>query len=255
MTVSYPKVSIITPAFNSEKYILKCYDSIKEQTLDDWEWIVIDDGSLDRTRDIIGEISSVDERVKFIKNATNSGAAISRNKGIDIAKGKYIAFIDSDDLWHCEKLERQYNFMQKDKIDFSFTAYEVINELGTETLYTVDKTAPSEVGYESHLKKGATLGCSTVMLKRSSIGDMRMPDLRSGQDYAFWLMILKSGTSAFCLNKVLTSYRITPGSISRNKLKKAKRQWQIYRELEKLSLAYSTKCFFYYAYRAVFRRR
>lgn len=255
MTTYYPKVSIITPTFNSEKYILSTYESIKNQSLDDWEWIVIDDFSVDNTKEIIKKISSTDKRVILLENSVNSGAAVSRNMGIDKAKGRYLAFIDSDDLWCLNKLERQYTFMESNCLNFSFTAYEVINESGVDVLYTVDTTAPLEVTYSSHLKKEATLGCSTVMLNRKSVGKRRMPNLRSGQDYAFWLLILKSGINAYCLNEVLTSYRVTPGSISRNKIKKAIRQWQIYRDLERLSFIRSAHSFFHYAFRAVFRRK
>ncbi|EGQ8339622.1 glycosyltransferase [Vibrio parahaemolyticus] len=251
---SYPRVSIITPAYNSSKYIYKTYESIKKQSFEDWEWIVVDDCSTDETTDIINGIIKDDDRVNLVINSTNSGAAASRNRGIDVAKGTYIAFIDSDDVWLPEKLDRQYKYMLNNQVEFSFTAYNVVNEDGSKVLCTVDTTAPDEITYKDHLKKRATLGCSTVMVSKEFVGTKRMPDIRSGQDYAFWLSLLKSDTNAFCLKEILTSYRITPGSISRNKIKKARRQWQIYRELEKLSLVYSIECFLNYAFRAIFRR-
>ncbi|EHR1280207.1 glycosyltransferase family 2 protein, partial [Vibrio parahaemolyticus] len=220
----------------------------------DWEWIVVDDCSTDETTDIINGIVKDDDRVNLVINSTNSGAAASRNRGIDVAKGTYIAFIDSDDVWLPEKLDRQYKYMLNNQVEFSFTAYNVVNEDGSKVLCTVDTTAPDEITYKDHLKKRATLGCSTVMVSKEFVGTKRMPDIRSGQDYAFWLSLLKSDTNAFCLKEILTSYRITPGSISRNKIKKARRQWQIYRELEKLSLVYSIECFLNYAFRAIFRR-
>ena len=110
------------------------------------------------------------------------------------------------------------------------------------------------ITYENMLRKKATLGCSTVMLRRASFRGLSMPSLRTGQDYATWLKLLRTATNAFPLTDVLTQYRILPNSISRNKIKKAKRQWQIYRQIEELSLIKSTECFIFYAWRAVFRK-
>jgi glycosyltransferase involved in cell wall biosynthesis len=246
-------ISIITATYNSEKEIIKTYRSITKQTYENWVWLVTDDCSTDNTEKILHEIASKDHRVKFFKNKVNTGAAVSRNNSLNFAKGEFIAFIDSDDLWAPNKLEKQLAFMN-DGIDFSFTAYELIDEQGEALTQVVDANQSGKFSYEDMLRKKATLGCSTVMLRRHAFVDISMPLLRTGQDYATWLKLLKTGVYAHLLNEVLTSYRIMPNSISRNKFKKAKRQWQIYREVENLALLKSAICFSFYAWRAVFRK-
>lgn len=248
------KVSIITPAYNCERWILKTYQSINDQTYIDWEWLVTDDCSSDDTLSILGEIAKQDRRVRVFRNSKNSGAAVSRNNSIKNANGAFLAFIDSDDLWNCRKIEKQLAFMGED-IAFSFTAYELIDENEVNLNKTVDSTQEGEFSYNDMLRKKATLGCSTVMLRRSSFDDITMPLIRTGQDYALWLKLLKTGQRAHVLNTPLTQYRILPDSISRNKIKKSKRQWQIYREIEELSLIDSTINFCFYAFRAVFRKK
>jgi teichuronic acid biosynthesis glycosyltransferase TuaG len=247
------KVSIITATYNSELEIIKTYEAIKQQTFTDWEWLVTDDCSKDNTLKILKEIAVSDERVKVFENVINSGAAVSRNNSLNLANGEYIAFIDSDDLWAPSKLEKQLNFMSNG-VDFSFTAYDLIDINGAPLNKTVDLNNDTAFNYEDMLKKKATLGCSTVMVRRNAFIDINMPLLRTGQDYATWLKLLKTGKKAHLLNEVLTSYRIMPNSISRNKIKKAKRQWQIYRKVEKLSFTKSIVCFLFYAWRAVFRK-
>lgn len=246
-------VSIITPTFNASKYIAEVYASLLAQSHPDWEWLVTDDYSSDDTLKILYEISLNDIRVKVDCNSTNLGAAVTRNKSISRARGEYIAFLDSDDIWLPEKLKKQICFMG-DSISFSFTAYEVISTDGKKMGKTVDAHHAVPLTYTDMLKKKATLGCSTVMLRRKDISDLTMPLLRTGQDYALWLKILKSGVQAYALTDTLTLYRIVAGSISRNKFKKALRQWEIYRRIEKLSFFYAIWCFGFYAWRAVFRR-
>lgn len=248
------KVSIITPTFNSENHILKTYESIMNQSHENWEWLVTDDCSKDSTYNLITQLSDIDKRIKVFKNPINSGAAISRNNSINHSTGDFLAFIDSDDLWLPSKLESQILYMQKNNIDFSFTAYELVNESGQSLNKFVDKNQIQPLSYFDMLRKKATLGCSTVMLRRNAFDDISMPLLRTGQDYALWLKLLKTEVFAYPLTEVLTQYRILPNSISRNKIKKAKRQWQIYREIEKLSIFKSVVCFGFYGWRAVFRR-
>lgn len=246
-------ISIVTATYNSIDFIDKTYQSIADQTYTNWEWLVTDDCSADGTYDKLKLLARKDSRIRVFKNSVNSGAALSRNKSISQASGRYIAFIDSDDVWHPKKLERQIQFMS-DEVAFSFTPYQIIYENGVNSGKFVDKDNVTKVDYKGMLKKEATLGCSTVMIDITRFSSINMPNLRTGQDYACWLMLLKQGINAYCLNEVLTSYRITKGSISRNKFKKAKRQWQIYREVERLNFPNAIYNFFYYAFRAVFRR-
>jgi len=247
------KVSIITASYNSFDTIVETYNSIKNQSHSNWEWLITDDCSSDDTVVLLNEIAVVDERVKIFKNKCNSGAAVARNNSLSQVSGSYIAFIDSDDLWLSNKLEKQLIFMGAD-IDFSFTAYALIDEQGDTLNQIVDASQSGVFSYEDMLRKKATLGCSTVMLRCNAFQDISMPLLRTGQDYATWLKLLKTGKSAYLLNDVLTHYRIVPNSISRNKFKKAKRQWQIYRDVEKLPFSKSVICFCFYAWRAVFRK-
>jgi teichuronic acid biosynthesis glycosyltransferase TuaG len=247
-------VSIITPAYNCSSYILETYNCLSSQTHSNWEWIVTDDCSSDDTIVILESISEKDSRVRVFKNSENSGAAESRNKSIVNSSGDFIAFLDSDDLWLPNKLETQLNFMDKYNVDFSFTAYSIVDAAGTKTGKVVDTHLEQPITYIDLLKKKATLGCSTVMLRKNSFDDLTMPLIRTGQDYALWLKLLRKHSMAYPIPQVLSSYRILPNSISRNKVKKAMRQWQIYREIEKLSFISSMIYFSFYAYRAVFRK-
>lgn len=248
-------ISIITAAYNSSNEILETYKSISSQTYSHWEWLVTDDCSSDNTYNLLIELARKDARVKVFKNSVNSGAAVSRNNSLSHALGEFIAFVDSDDLWLPNKLLEQITFMQSDsEINFSFTAYELIDAQGNRLNKEVDAAKVGKFSYGDQLRKKATMGCSTVVLRRCAFGDISMPLLRTGQDYALWLKLLKTGNCAYLLPKVLTQYRILPDSISRNKFKKMLRQWHIYRNVEKLDIFLAAKCFCFYAWRAVFRK-
>ena len=245
-------IAIVTAAYNCSPFIYATYESLRRQTLQHWEWIVVDDHSTDGTFEALEGFAAEDDRVRVLRNDRNQGAAFSRNRAMDEARGTFLAFIDSDDLWLPEKLATQVDFMSTG-IDFSFTGYQIVNEDGSPTSKRTDVSYQGRFGYEDMLAKKATLGCSTVMLRRSAIGDLRMPMLKSGQDYAYWLSLLRSGIQAHLLPEVLTSYRIRKNSLSRNKLRKARQQWRIYRNLEKLSLLSSIRYFLTYAVRALIR--
>lgn len=251
-----PLVSIIMPSYNSAATIGETINSIQRQTYRNWELLVTDDCSVDSTKSIIETLCLKDERIKFYENKKNSGAAISRNNSLRVACGEFIAFLDSDDLWEETKLEDQLSWMlENEHISFSFTAYQLINENGDNLNKVVDLQGHGKsFTYQDMLFKKATLGCSTVILRKNAFKEIQMPLIRTGQDYALWLKLLKTGTKAYLYNKVLTKYRILPGSISRNKFKKTKRQWQIYRELERLPFWYAVVCFISYGWRAVNRR-
>ncbi|WP_281223032.1 glycosyltransferase family 2 protein [Photobacterium sanguinicancri] len=247
-------VSIVTPTYNSEKYIRETFQSISEQSYSNWEWVVTDDCSTDNTFKVLLELSLIDSRVKLFKNDINSGAALTRNKSISESSGDFVAFLDSDDLWDKNKLKEQLDFMQSKGANFSFTSFEIIDEFGVKTGSYVDKDHVTTVTYGEMLRKKATLGCSTVILRKSFFNDIFMPNIRTGQDYALWLKLLKETNHAFLINSVLTLYRITPNSISRNKFKKALRQWEIYRRIERLTLSESIVNIMFYGFRAIFRK-
>jgi len=247
-------ISIITPSYNSSEFILQTIKSVLSQDYQNWEMIIVDDLSTDNSITMIKKYIALDNRFKLVLLKKNSGAAVARNAALEIAVGEYIAFLDSDDLWNTQKLSKQVTFMESNQIDFSFTAYNLIDSKNKPLDITVDSNQSGSFTYDDMLRKKATMGCSTVMLRRSAFQDLRMPLLRTGQDYALWLKLLKTGKSAFILNEILTQYRILPNSISRNKFKKAKRQWQIYREIEELNILTSTISFIFYAWRAIFRK-
>jgi len=248
-------ISIITPSYNSSSYIEETIKSVVYQTYKNWELIIVDDSSIDNTVNIVNKYVAVDKRVKLIQNSKNYGAAFSRNIGLKESKYDYIAFLDSDDLWLEDKLKNQISFMKENNISFCFTGYEIINSIGKSLGKTVDTKQTGSFSYNDMLKKKATLGCSTVMINKKHFdGLLKIPSLRTGQDYAFWLKLLKKPKiRAYVLPKVLTQYRITPNSISRNKFKKVRRQWQIYRQIENLNFFESVYFFSFYAFRAVFR--
>lgn len=247
-------ISVVTPTFNSLRFIDSTYLTIVNQSHENWEWVITDDCSSDGTYEYVCELAKIDHRIRVFRNETNSGAAVSRNNSISNVKGDYISFLDADDLWSQDKLELQLKYMIDNNVDFSFTAYKLIDEYAHDLGKTVDTHQNRPLTYHDMLKKKATLGCSSVMIKTSTFHDYRMPLLRTGQDYAFWLKILKNGHNAYPIPIVLMNYRIVSDSISRNKFRKAKRQWQIYRKIEKLNFFNSLFNFCFYAHRAVFRK-
>lgn len=250
-------ISIITPTYNSSLYIAETIESVINQSYKEFELILVDDCSNDNTVDIIKSYITKDNRIKLIENKINSGAAFSRNIAIAKSNHNYLAFIDSDDVWDRNKLAKQLLFMKNKKVCFSFTAFEIIDSNSKSNGRTVDTKQNGSFSYDDMLVKKATLGCSTVILyKKAFTGLLEMPSIRTGQDYAFWLKLLKNtDEKAFILPLPLTKYRITPNSISRNKINKAKRQWFIYREIEQLSLLKSCYCFCFYAFRAIFKKK
>lgn len=246
-------VSVITGAYNCSAYISEAYESLCQQTFSDWEWVVVDDASTDGTLVLLEDMARNDARVRVFTNLQNLGAAGSRNRALLEASAQYLAFLDADDKWLPKKLTEQLEFMRSTSAAASFTAYRVISSDGTSTGKVIDVTPRQKISYEQALRKRATIGCSTVMLAKSAVKDQWMPDLRTGQDYAYWLKLMRSGIVFHHLAVTLTEYRITPQSISRNKVRKAMRQWEIYRNIEGLNFLYAAWNFCFYAVRAVIR--
>ncbi|MEC5425937.1 glycosyltransferase family 2 protein [Virgibacillus sp. C22-A2] len=246
-----PLISVITPAYNAERFIKQTIESVLEQTYPNWEMILVDDCSTDDTVEIIKRYQEDDSRIKLIVHEVNSGSAVARNAAMEHATGQYIAFLDSDDLWYPEKLEKQLHFMQEKDIAFSFTKYRRIEEDGT--LRNAISKAPESVGYND-LMKHCVIGCLTVMIDREKIGHLKMVNIRTRQDYVYWLTITKMGFRAYGLPEVLAKYRSVENSISSNKLKAAKRQWYVYRQIEKKNLLKSIWYFFNYASRGIRNR-
>lgn len=244
-------VSIITPSYNSSKFIEDCVHSVLLQTYSNWEMIIVDDFSKDNSRDIITQLSAKDDRIAIRFLNKNVGAAEARNVAIRKAKGKYIAFLDSDDIWNPKKLERQISFMKKNERAFSFTSYQLISEEGNKSIKIIK--APEKMTYHSYLKN-TIIGCLTVIIDRERTGEFEMPNVYSSHDMALWLLIMRRGFAAYGLNENLAKYRIVSSSNTANKIKAAKEVWDIYRKIEGLNIVYSIICFVGYAFNAIKKR-
>jgi glycosyltransferase involved in cell wall biosynthesis len=196
-------VSIITPSYNCAKFVEEMIRSVQAQTYSNWELLFQDDCSTDETRQIVERFAADDERVKYECNAHNSGAAIARNNALRRAKGKWIAFLDSDDLWLPEKLERQVRFMEVNGFHFTYTCYSEIDGLSKETGKIV--TGPMRVTKKRFLLYN-WVGCLTVMYNREFIGLVQIEDVRKNNDYALWLKV-GARTDCHLLKECLAKYR------------------------------------------------
>lgn len=230
-------VSIITPLYNAEDYIERNICSIRSQGFQKWEHIIVDDRSVDKGPEIVKKWAKIDTRIKFRTNEVNSGPAVTRNRAIKLAKGRYIAFLDSDDQWESNKLEIQLNFMQKQNTPLSFSYYKQIDEKGR--ALGVVNNIPERVDYSSTLKDNK-IGCLTVIYDTEYFGKVFMPLIQRRQDYALWLKLLKKVDYAYCIPKTLATYTIRNNSISSNKLKLIKYNWEVYRKIEGFSFLKST---------------
>lgn len=230
-------VSIIMPSYNTEKYISESIASVQKQTYADWELIIVDDCSTDNTDEIVKPFLS-DKRIKYIKNETNSGAAVSRNRALREAKGKWIAFLDSDDLWLPVKLEKQIAFMKENDYHFSYTNYVEINEASIPNGRFI--TGPKRI-----TKRGmynyCWMGCLTVMYDAETVGLIQIADIKKNNDYAMWLKICKK-SECYLLDKVLAMYRRgRTGSISSHSVKTLIRwHFDLFRKAEKQSVMLAT---------------
>ena len=245
------KVSVIVPVYNAGDYIADTIASVLNQTRPDLELILVDDASSDNSVEVIGSCAK-DDRIRLFANMREKGAAGARNTGIEKATGRYIAFLDSDDLWVTEKLARQIAFMEEKNAAFSFTGYEFADADG-KGLGTVVKV-PETITYREALRN-TTIFTSTVMFDTEKLGKsgIMMPDVKS-EDTATWWRVLKGGTRAYGLDENLTLYRRSGSSLSSDKVEAVRRIWNLYRNVEHLSVIYSAFCFCGWAYRAVARR-
>ena len=225
-------VSIIMPAYNCAEYIEESIASVLKQTYPKWELLIIDDCSKDETEKIIKKYIRYDNRIKYKKLKINQGVAIARNTGIRMAKGQYLAFLDSDDLWIFEKLECQINFMKKKKVGFSCTQYRQFTDYIGNCSSLID--VKEKIDYKE-LLKGNVIGCLTVMIDRKYISQIFMA-LDRHEDYITWLQILKRGFYVYGLKKDLARYRKNLNSLSGNKFKSLLWTWNVYRKNEKLTL-------------------
>jgi glycosyltransferase involved in cell wall biosynthesis len=238
------KVSIITPSYKSSKFISQTIESVLNQTYKNWEMIIVDDASPDDCNKTIEVYIQKDSRIKLIKLKKNSGPSVARNRAIGEASGRYIAFLDADDLWHPEKLEKQIAFMDKNNLSFTYSSYDLIDEEGNDlgSFKTKQKITYSE------MLKTCSVGCLTAIYDTEKLGKVYMPNMLKRQDYGLWLKILREINITKGILEPLGTYRILKNSVSSNKINAAKYQWKIYREVEKLSLVKSMYYFLQYAY-------
>lgn len=249
----YGMVTIITPVYNCEKYIKDTINNVINQSYKNWEWILVDDCSDDKSAEIIKEYMIRDSRIKYFKLEQNSGAAIARNKALEESRGRFIAYLDADDIWNVDKLEKQVEYMVDKNIGFCCASYEVIDDAGkslNKQIYMLN-----EVDYKGFLTNNLlqTVG---IMVDLNIVEKklLVMPNLRRRQDAATWLQILKAGHNCYGMKEVLCKYRRAENSLSSNKIKAIKGVWFLYRKVENLSLLVSCYCFVRYAFLAVWKR-
>lgn len=217
-------VSVIIPVYNKERYLRYTIESIINQSYKDWEIILVDDCSTDNSASIISEYTAKHPNIIYHKQEKNDGAAVARNTALTLAKGRYTAFLDADDEWLPNKLEKQVEFMTSNNAAFSCTALECIDEEGR-PLNSI-RSVIKAISYK-FLLKNTMIATSTVIVDRNKTGDFQMPLRRKGQDYATWLKLLRTGDLCLGLNEVLTKYRVMKESLSSNKWSSIKQVWEI----------------------------
>ncbi|TCC96820.1 glycosyltransferase family 2 protein [Pedobacter psychroterrae] len=230
-------ISIISATYNCSAFIEQTIMSVQQQTYPDWEMIIIDDSSTDNTLDFIKAASLADTRIKYLVNDENMGPAKTRNRGIEMATGNYMAFLDGDDLWLPEFLAVSLDFMEKNNYRFIFSSYRRV-DVELNPLYE-DFIVPKKVSYHSLLKT-CPISCLTAVINIGVTGKFYMPDIAKRQDYGLWLSILRKVDFAYGIQQPLAIYRMRKNSISRNKYKAMLYVWKVYRDLEKLDPLYSS---------------
>ena len=241
--------SVIVTAFNCEKYILETLKSIEKQTFQDYETIIIDDYSQDNTRSIINGFLEK-ENWSLYSNRKNMGVVFSRNKAFELAKGKYIAIIDGDDVWEKDKLEKQYEILKNNDIGLCYTSYSFIDEDSKHKKY-IYKT--KETATFNSLLKENYIGASTAVFKTEFVKKFKMDPSVVHEDYYYWLTLLKNGVKAQGIVEPLVKYRIHIQGRSYNKLEAAKNRFRIYRQHEKFSLIKSIVYFDSYVFHAIIK--
>ncbi|MGN5051472.1 glycosyltransferase family 2 protein [Aeromonas veronii] len=234
-------VSIIMPSYNSADTIAKSIESVQKQDYAHWELLITDDCSSDRTVEIVRQLASQDPRISIEVNSVNSGAGFSRNQSINRSSGKYIAFLDADDLWLPNKISTQVFYMEQTGAVFSYTAYQKFSDAGLGGILM----PPTRVTYKE-LLRGSVIGCLTAMFNAEVLGRQNMPLIRKRQDMGLWLKLLQLCKEAHGIPQVLAQYRVDSG-MSQNKFNAACYQWLLYRDVVGLNFMQSVWYFGWYA--------
>lgn len=247
-------ISIVVPVYRAEQYIEQTMDCVRAQTYGRWELLLVEDCGTDHSRQVIEEYiqRTGDRRIRLLTHPQNLGAARARNLGVNEAKGRYLAFLDADDLWKPDKLEKELAFLKERRAAFVFTGYEFADENGRGTGKVV--RVPASINYKEALKN-TTIFTSTVMFDMEKLPkeQLQMPQIKS-EDTALWWRILRGGTVACGLDENLVKYRRAGKSLSSNKLEALRRIWNLYRKAEGMSVPNSAWHFCFWAVRAVKRR-
>lgn len=252
--MSNQKVSIITPVFNSENYIADAIDSALNQTYKDLELIIIDDHSQDRSVEIVKNY--VDSRIQLICLKKNGGAGLARNRGIEIASGRYIAFLDADDMWASDKLEKQLDFMGRNKISFCYSSFYLMNDQGASDGTYIE--ALPRVNHKKMLKNNY-IGCLTAIYDTESLGKVYMTEHKKRQDWGLWLKLLSKTPWAMSLSEPLAYYRHGNTSLSKNKLKLIRENYLFYHNQLGFSTILSVSrmtlfIFYYFQYKIMYTK-
>ena len=247
-------ISIVVPVYNAEKYIVETMDSVLAQTYTDWELVLVLNGCVDSSEEIVKKYKEEhkDRNILVIVEHENKGAAMARNRGVNAASGRYIAYVDADDIWMPEKLEHQLQFMKDKNAAFICSGYEFADENAKGTGKVVH--VPAYLTYKEALKN-TTIFTSTVMFDTEKLPKekIQMPNIKS-EDTALWWKVLRDGWLVYGLDENLVLYRRPKQSLSSNKVEAIRRVWNLYRKSEKLSVIYSAYNFCFWAVRAVLRR-
>lgn len=228
MSTVAPLVTVVTPVHNAAATLAAAVASVQAQTLPDWEMILVNDGSTDGSGALAASLAAADPRLRRDGWAENRGAAAARNAGIRAARGRYIAFLDADDLWRPEKLAVQIGYMQDTGAPFTFAAIERIDGAGR---VLGRSSVPARVDHAG-LLRGNVIPCQTAAYDRAHYGAVEMPPLWRRQDYGLWLALLRQGGEAHGIDRVLASWRMRAGSLSSNKFRAAAGTWEVYRAAE-----------------------
>ena len=245
-------VSIVMPAHDTRPYVGEAIAAIQAQTHREWELIVVDDASSDGTPDVVAAIAARDPRVRLVRQSECRGPGPTRNTGIALARGRWLAFQDSDDLWDPDKLERQLAFMRARGAALSMHGYRMVDPELNPIGHPV--RVPARVAYRA-LLKNTIVAMITVMVDRTQVGGLELPPLPQHEDLVLWYRTLRRGWVFEGVPEPLATYRIVRRSASRNKWRSALRMWRVYREQERLGVLDAAWCYAHYAINASWKYR
>ena len=246
-----PLVSIIMPSYNAERYIAQSIESVIAQTYQNWELIITDGPSTDKTVEIAKEFCEKDNRIHLIVPQQHQDIAEARHTSIKNSKGSFLAFLDSDDIWVKDKLEKQVSFMLEHNYAFTYANYQTIDANGNITGKTIHNGGV--VDYHKYLRN-TIIGCGSVMIDTEKVGQILLPSNEVNDDMGLWCSLFRTGIKAYPINEVLYYYRIRNDGASSQRFKMMRSVWKVYRKQEKMSFLKSTSCFLSYAYHAIKKR-